>query len=529
MWRFKDTTWEQDTLKNRFTIINIFGESCNSIPIAPIELLVGAKVHPDNGLDCSRQKYPSEFRYCPFCKAKLFEVDAKDREIWIPPYGDGTGLKIIRGSEVDTPVSIKDVRISKDYKAKRFPLPAMDGIFAFCSLKLGAKRRMLVAVQRDIGRLWVYRNDEENNWHSITAGFGEESLPGWSWSMATDSAESGLCLPTDNGPVWVTVDWLSNRIEMRNVAGRSIGAPIRVKDYLFAPIEKDGRFAMVYLKEGQSEWMECPSMFDPAQVMAQLTRGFDQQVYLGIPYLHYVKKTAYWSCRGGYVSVIVDENTSCVQWKFRAWETDEYPATGLIELGPPYRTNGLKGGFWQLCKDVDQNVRGGDIYKIIKIDGDERDDFQNIEFGDFVTTGRSCFSWASDYWDNINSLNANTHHQEELRYPLLQFGENGLVLLVKVAPWEGREEMGVFSEMFYKSKKHVSTRVRLVLESAEIPEQPLYAEEIPGVVTTPNGSYFRLDLAHLPEMRAFIYNEMIYVHFPDNNHCFSWPIEITEK
>jgi hypothetical protein len=394
---------------------------------------------------------------------------------------------------------------------------------------LGAKHRMLFALQRDIGRLWVYRNDEDDKWGIIDGVFGTDSLPGWSWSIATDKSESGICAPTDNGPVWMTVDWISNRIQVNQTKARSIGAPMRVGEYLFAPVARDGRFAMVYRKEGEADWMDCPSTCDPSEVIAQLKRKPDQLPYFGIPYFNKNKNTAYWSCRGGYVSVTVPEYASGVEWKFRTWETDEHPATALIELGPPYRTTGSEAGFWQLCEDVDQSVREGVVNKIIKIDGDEHIDFKRIQCGEFVSTGRSSFSWGYDYWDDITKLNSSMPEQSELRYPLLQFGDNGMILIAKVTPWEGRDELGVFTELFYNRNLNVLTTVRLVLEGAGVPERPLFAEEVDGVVTRNIGSFFRISLSRLPELRAFIYNQMLCVHFPENNSCFSWPIEITEK
>lgn len=529
LWRFKETTWEQDELKNRFTIKSIFGKNCDPVQVAPIELLVGAKLHPDNGLDCARQKYPPEFQYCPFCQVRLVSVEDEPRYSWLPPYGDGTGMKIIQGPEVKTPLAIKDVFIPQDHQAKLFPLPGRDGIFAFCSLKLGAKQRMLLALQRDLGRLWVYREYEEERWSSIPTSFGKDSLPGWSWSMATDKAESGLCLPTDDGPVWVAFDWPSNSIQVSRKAGRSIGGPIRIEEYIFAPVEKDGCFAMAFKKEGESEWLDCPSSSNYDEVMTLLTHSADQQAYFGIPYLHAAKKTAYWSCRGGYVSATVNEESSRAEWMFSPWETDEYPATALIELGPPLRRMGATGGFWQLCRDTDPEAKGGVVYKIIKVDGRLPHESEHVTFGDFVTTGLSSFSWEHDYWRDIKNANVNADFQEELRYPLLQFGENGLVLLAKVDQWPGRDALGAFSEHFYKADLPVSTRVRLVLEGAGVPERPLFAEELPGSVKTKKGSSFRISLSHLPEIGAFIYNKMLYVHFPEHNHCFSWPIEITEK
>ena len=121
------------------------------------------------------------------------------------------------------------------------------------------------------------------------------------------------------------------------------------------------------------------------------------------------------------------------------------------------------------------------------------------------------------------------NEQSELRYPLLQFGESGMVLLAKVKSWEGREAMGDFTNLFYNRNLNVITTARLVLEGAGVPEQPLFAEEGYGVVTRSNESFFRVNLARLPELRAFIYNRSLYVHFPENNNCYSWPIEIMEK
>lgn len=530
LWRFKETAWEQDQLKNRFKIQSIAGKICDSVQAAPLDLLVGAKHHPQNGLDCAREKYPAEFQYCPFCQARLIAIEENESELWIPPYGDSNGLKIIKGSDGNNrTLSIKDVRIPKNHQAKLFPLPGRDGKFAFCSVRLGAKQRMLLALQRDIGRLWVYRNDEENKWGIIDGLFGEDSLPGWSWAIATDRAESGICVPTDKGPAWLIVDWTSNKIQVSQKPAKSIGAPMRIGEYLFAPISKDGRFAVVYRKEGEADWMDCPSMCDSSEVMDQLRRRPDQQAYLGIPFFNKNKNTAYWSCRGGYVSVTVSEYSSGVEWKFRTWETDEHPATALIELGPPYRTTGSEAGFWQLCEDVDHGVREGVVNKIIKIDGDEHIDSQRVRCGEFVTTGRSSFSWGYDYWDDITKLSSSMSEQVELRYPLLQLGDSGIVLLAKVTPWEGRDELGVFTDLFYNRNLNVFTTIRLVLEGSGIPERPLFAEEVDGVVTRNIGSYFRIGLARLPEIRAFIYNHMIYVHFPEYNSCFSWPYEITEQ
>ena len=517
-WSCSSNDWVQDIEKKRFYILNRETKEINHNQLR-LDFIEGAKRHPPSKLECSGF-FPPEFTHCPYCGSNLLEPGYNNSELWIPPYGEGNGLKLYSkklGFKKTGPI---------DKKAVSFPLPSRDGRFAFCSVKLEAKQRLLIAIQRDTGQLWVFQPDEEKKWEMLTGTTGGDTLPIWSWSLAVDSEESGLCTPTDQGPVWLTVNWSTSAITVDRAGGRSVGGAIRLGKNLFAPVLKDNSFGIVTRKEGDKAWSECPpaSNSNPSEVLHQLCRNNNQDKFLGIPVIDEIKQVAYWPCRGGYVRVSGVDSSDGLVWSFRPWETDEYPATALIELGPPYRTIGSHSGFWQLCEDRSHSERDGIVDKIIKLDGDEYKDSEIVDDGQFLTTGKASFFWGDDYWDDIHRRTQGMSEQKELRFPMLQFGEKGLVLIAKVSPWDGRDEFGVFSEVFFNHNLKTTAFVRFVLEGSGISEKALYTEEVAGGHGEVNGSLFRVMLSHLPEIMAFIYADALYIYFPERNDCYCWPL-----
>lgn len=360
VWTFKDSAWEQDDSSKVFKIRDIFGQKCEAQPVAPLSMLIGAKSHAVSGLPCEQGMFPYQFKNCPYCGSNLLDAHDNAADLWLPPYGTGSGLKLF---PMKSPLSKKAGACNE--KASSFPLPARDGRFAFCSAKLGAQQRLLVAVQKDSGQLWIFRPGETNKWKMLIGNTGEDTLPAWSWSLAVDSLESGLCLPTDQGPVWLIVNWAASSIKIDRAVGRSVGGAIRVGEYLLAPVLRGDSFAIVSRKEGDITWSECSSVSDPAVVLPQLRGNSSQDAYLGIPVIDESKQIAYWTCRGGYIRAFGANSSDGLSWEFRPWETDEHPAIALLELGPPYRRTGSRSGFWQLCEDRDQSVRDGIVNKII--------------------------------------------------------------------------------------------------------------------------------------------------------------------
>ncbi len=413
-------------------------------------------------------------------------------------------------------------------KGQPLAIPSKNGRFSFCSAFLGAKQRLLIALQRNIGKISVYQSNATGKWRDLAGKVGEDGLPEWSWSLATDMAETGLAIPGKDGPAWITVDWaMGNKLQIDRGEGRSVGGVVRLGKFLLAPVLRGDSFFMLCRKEGDAKWSECKTSFDMAVVAPQLRRREDQSAYFGIPVVDETRMVAYWPGRGGYVKVADASTASEHAWEFRSWETDGHPATALIELGPPYSKTGSRAGFWQLCEDHSPSCRDGVVNKIIKFEGDEHADSEMLEYGQFVSTGGASFTWLYDFWNDVHQFNANAGEQSELRYPLLQFGEKGLVLVAKVRPWQGREDMGLFSEVFFNRLEKALVYVRFVVEGAGTPEKVLYAEGVDGGQEA-SGSLFRVSLAHLAEISVFIYDARLYIYFPEDNKCFGWPLEVTE-
>lgn len=522
MWQFNNASWEQDDNAQTFVLKRLYDKECTAEPAAPLGMLIGAKGHKTAKADslCSRGIFPSEFSRCPFCGGDLTASEDRHSYPWIPPYGSGSGLKILP-NELN-PVSMVES------KGKLLLVPSMNGRFSFCSAYLGAKQRLLIALQRDAGKISVYQPSAAGRWRDLDGAAGHDDLPEWSWSLATDTAETGLAIPGKNGPAWITIDWATGNLQIDRGDGRSIGGVVRLGKFLLAPVLRGGNFFMLCRKEGDANWSECKTSFDTAVVAPQLCHQEDQIACFGVPVVDETRMVAYWPSRGGYVKVSAASAASEHAWEFRPWETDEYPATALVELGPPYRKTGARSGFWQLCEDHDPTRRDGTVNKIIKFDGDDRADSETLEYGQFVSTGRASFTWLYDFWKDVHQFNANAGEQSELRYPLLQFGERGLVLIAKIRPWQGREDMGLFSEVLYSREEKASSYVRFVIEGAGTPEKALYAEGVDGG-QGPSGSLFRISLAELAELSVFIYDSHLYIYLPEDNKCFGWPLEITES
>ena len=504
-----------------FRLKHLYGKECTTEPAAPLGMLIGAKGHKSAKpeLICSQGTFPAEFSCCPYCGGELSAPEDRTSSPWIPPYGSGSGLKILPGE-------LKSDSIVES-KGQPLAIPSMNGRFSFCSAFLGAKQRLLIALQRDLGQISVYQSDATVKWRDLDGKAGEDGLPEWSWSLATGAAETGLAIPGKEGPAWITVDWVTGKLQIDRGEGRSIGGVARLGRFLLAPVLRGDSFFMLCRKEGDVKWSECKTSFAAEVVAPQLRRQEDQLACFGVPVVDDTRKVVYWPGRGGYVKVTEASAANEHAWEFRPWETDEHPATALIELGPPYRKIGSRPGFWELCEDKDFSRRDGVVNKIIKFDGDERADSEVLEYGQFVSTGRASFSWLHDYWKDVDKFNANAGAQRELRYPLLQLGEKGLVLLAKVWPWQGREDMGLFSEVFFNRQVKSSVFVRFVIEGAGICERALYAEGVDGRQGSA-GSLFQVPLAQLAELSVFIYDAHLYIYLPEENKCFGWPLEITE-
>ncbi len=531
MWQFDNESWEQDEDGSVFTLKSINGEDCTPQLSAPLEILLGAKTHPfEANLTCSNKIYPAQFKFCPSCGATLFDAVNEDPFPWCPPYGIGNGLKI-------TSKAIQP-EITTAQTGVEFELPP-NGPFSFFSARLGGTYRFLFAIQRDIGQIWVHKPNDPNQWLAIGGKVDPNNFfPNWAWGMAIDKSESGCAFPTVSGPVWLTINWNTNHLEIvRGGHGKSIGSPVIVENIVLAPIIDDKNAVGVLYKIAGDEWKPCQPQSDQKIVVSQLCREDGQLPYLGLPIADEVNALVYWPCRGGYIKVSRLESGSPL-WEFRPWEKDGHPATALIELGAPYRhTKGkiADRGYWQLCKFNDPKLKSNSqetiTFIIIKFDGNPQNggvkegDGDDNEFGQFFSTGQACYSWHKDYWDGVMNF-ADPEERDKIRYPILQFGENGTVLIAELE-WKEKEDSGYLTDDLLNDDQKTKGFVRLVFQGASFPESGIIAANVLGTEES-NGSLFPILVSELTDISSFIYDDKLYIYFPGNNKCFFWPIKWTE-
>ncbi len=527
VWTFKDASWEQDDENYAFRISEIKGKpvaSSKTICISPQQLL-GARTHrvTNKGDHCAKKAsfFPPDFKCCPFCGEALTVTAPLNSPAWVPPYGAGNGLKIY-------PHQLQGAQ-TLDPAGEVFPIPPIGERFTFFSTRLGAQDRLLFGLEHSSGRLWVF-NTSAQSWQGLDGNIPIDEIPAWSWSIAFDSAETGVLIPTDWGVAWVTVDWARSTLCIDQVKGTTIGGAARLGSNLVIPILKNDLIVFLYREEGSYHWLECLAKTDSASVLAALVRTSKDLAYLGVPTIDENRMVIYWPARGGYIKVTGFCSTTGLSWEFRQWQYDEFPATALIELGPPLRLP-KQTGLWQLCEDIDRSVRGGVVNKIIKYDGDPEVDAEVVACGQFLTTGRASFSWSDDYWNDIHQRNPRAETQEELRLPLLQFGEKGQTLITKVLPWDGRDDPTAddrFSANFFNRSAKIPVYVRFAIEGADVPEKALEIDGHPNFAGY-CGSTFGITLSNALEITSFIHGQHLFIYIPERNECFRWSLQVSSS
>ncbi len=518
IWSFSETAWEQDDERQRFTPVRICGDELKKSQILPFDKLIGAKRHPNADALCACSIFPAEFRNCPYCGLELLIRNQSNDQLWVPPYGFEDGFKLYFES---LPAGWQEM-LSKTM-GQKFPLPAADGKFSFCVAKLGAEKRQLIALQRDSGRFWVFCPEEGYPWVALDGSVGESALPWWSWSMAVDSGESTMYVPSDRGPACITINWASGSISVVRGEGHPIGGAARLGLYVLVPVLKGERFTIVWKRADADIWQECAPASESEATFTTLTCQDLKELCFGIPVLLESKNVLYWSCQEGYVRVEINAESKKLTWKFKYFEANGKRARALVGLGPPYRVSGSRSGIWQLCESHDPTTRDGIIHVIIKLDGDPQLDFQQVDYGQFVSTGNACFSWVEDHWRGIDKCAQKTGVEWYLRLPLIEFSNTPIVLLAKVSEWEGREDFGLnFSDIFMSRQVNAKPHVRFVLESSSVPETPLWVEGSDGMPDGESGSLFTHDLIQAIEITVFIYDGALHIYLPDRNECFQW-------
>lgn len=513
LWKFKNSTWCQQDEQGRFVLVEAFGEAVRAgkTAISPGQML-GARSHPAQSCTSAQHFLPEEFAYCPMCGARLQRADAQAAQPWTPPYGSREGFKLL-ARRID-----KDC-LSRDPGA-RFPLPPDGERFSFVSAPLGAAEAVLLAIEHLSGRAWSY-NSEAQAWKPLDNALAADEMPTWAWSAASDAAGSGLLLPHGGGLAWLSIDWARGALVLDLKQGNPVGGALGMQGATLAPLLVDAQLKVFARADQSGAWREVPCKGGAQAIVAALADAH----FFGRPVADSNRGIAYWPARGGYLRVSGIDQADGGEWEFRPWATVAQQAAALIELGPPLRRRQL--GLWQLCEFKDAGARSGIVNRIVKFDGDPASDVESVDCGQFLSSGRASFSWHADYWDDVvgdSDMVDQETLKEELRVPLLQFDERGLVLLLKLEPAQspGENLSERFSDNAFHHRVKLPTRARVVLENREQPELPLRMQRTPGAEAEVD---FRLQLSRMLEMGVFVHEDWLHLYHPGANECFRWKLQ----
>jgi len=520
VWSFEDGSleWEQHEHEDGatgFFLKKINSQSLDSAQLLPYDFLVSTKSHVASDCPYCDSVFPSEFSYCPHCGTNLIDSSSIEADMWLPPYGTGNGLKLYKGK----------VTVATEMAGKNFDLPPFPGLYAFCSVMLGCRKRPLLAVNRSNGSFWVF-NTAHEKWLQLQGNIGKsDSIPVWSWAVATNKTESGICIPCDSAPVWVRIDWLTNRISLIKAEAQSCGGIIELDGHLLAPVLRpDGSLALAVMTEGETTWSYANSLSDDIDVARYLGNELGKEAYAGIPVKVDGVSIVYWPCRGGCIQASIS-SSGVVEWSFSPWETDQYPAIALVDLGSPHQEGGSSTALWQLCRDYDPGRRDTTVYKVFRLggnpDGYEGIDWKPVEQGQILSTGKACFSTTLNFWKNREETDRNATEHEDLRIPLLEFVNAGQVLLCKVDSWREREILDTFTDIF--KKKNARTNIGFFLDGSGRATCPLRAEQVSGG-SDENGSKFFYEVSRVPQISVFMYERELYIYLPEIRQCFRWSL-----
>lgn len=396
-WKLGDQQWQQ-TSDGSFSLSSVAGVK-PAASLVDLDYLVGARRTAESWL-------PAAFAYSPLNGSTLPTVTYNPQNRWLPPYGDGSGSRVIGDAcQLDGAQSIvgglfrrlqaSGARDLNDSKAI-IELPRKNGLNFFVA-DLGGHREALFALGRD-GSLFLWQRGSEKWLELRPEGnpIGRSRLENWAWSMNLCPAEQGqsLLLAGDEGAVLVKVDPLSLKYRTQRREGRALGGPGDLEERAFLPLQlTDGNVCLV--SPTDSGWDRYP--VEDADV-ARMTR-------LSAPVRDPASRRLLWIGEHGYLSLRKGESLKA-QW--HPWPNG---ATARPEQGPPF----LNGdGLWQLVEQPE-----GDGYQ--HLDPGATDKPKPIK-GYRLGTGHVSFKYNirldSPWDDDLNTIEEPTR---EVNYPFIEF------------------------------------------------------------------------------------------------------------
>ncbi|MFJ2550089.1 hypothetical protein ACIOVF_26990 [Pseudomonas sp. NPDC087612] len=406
-WSLDGQRWLQDA-HGRFSLTHVAGKALEGDQ-PDLDFLVGAQQAPDG-----QSWLPASFRHCPQTGAPLEPVRYALQQRWLPPYGNGSGRRVVEGSckldAAEQTIAAVYQRLDRASPrnlnaARKFDqLPRSNGL-NFLVANLGGHREALFALARD-GSLFRWQRKAEE-WVGVlphSTPIGRCSLQSWAWgvSLREQGSQQCLLLACDEGATEVRVDPLAGRYHLERCPGRAIAAPGELEEQVLIPQQMpDGSFCVVARQNDQ--WLAHPIALANPQHLHNLSA----------PLRDPASRRLLWIGAHGYLSVKLGESLEA-QWL--SWPPG---AQARPEYGPPF-VNGY--GIWQ------QLFEGSEQY-CLRLDSDERKEVKGSRLStgqlNYMFNVRLDAPWGEHDVDNNPA-------DREVVYPFIEFSDNPHLLSCRV-------------------------------------------------------------------------------------------------
>lgn len=430
-WQLGDQQWQQ-TAEGSFSLSSVGGVKPPAT-LVDLDYLVGAR------LTESDTYLPSSFAFCPNSGAALKAVAYQAQNRWLPPYGDGSGSRVVNDAcHLDgAQQTVKQLFERLQNSAERdlndskqiIELPRKNGL-SFFAANLGGHREALFALGRE-GSLFLWQRGSEKWLELRPEGhpIGRNRLENWANSVSLCPAEHGqhLLLAGDEGAVLVKVDPLNLKYRCQRRDGRALAGPGDLEEQSFLPLVlEDGSVCLV--SPSANGWERYPVEGADA---AQMTR-------LSAPIRDHASRRLLWIGEHGYLSM---RQGQALQAQWHPWPNG---ATAMPEQGPPFQDG---YGLWQLIFTAE-----GQSY--LQLDPGATDQPKPIK-GYRLGTGHLSFKYnirLERPWDSHDE--SITPTTREVVYPFIEFSSDKLLLSMRV-------EQNSTLDDFFKSEQPVDAQYRL--------------------------------------------------------------------
>ena len=411
-WQLADQLWEQ-TADGRFSLSSV-SDITPPATLVDLDYLVGARPAPGPS---SNHYLPAVFNFCPANGKPLTVTGYKAHDLWLPPYGDGSGSRVVDDGQLGGAQAIatrlfehlhsagnRDLNESKE----SIEPPRKNGLNFFAA-DIGGYREALFALGRD-GSFFLWQRGNGKWLELLTKGIpiGRTRLENWAWSVGLCGAKRGhsLLLAGEEGATLVKVKPLSLQYLCRRHEGRALGGPGDLEEHAYVPLQKsDGSVYLV--SPNDTGWDSYPVA---GADVGRMTR-------LSAPVRDRGSRRLLWIGEHGYLSLSQGPAGPQAQWT--DWPNG---AHARPEQGPPF----LDGsGLRQLIfEDHNQYY--------LQLDVGANDHSETIK-GYRLSTGHLSFKY------NIRMETPWVRHDENLEpttrevvYPFIEFKSEKLLLSVRI-------------------------------------------------------------------------------------------------